>query len=100
VCDLTCFHCQQCAEKYIKALLQEAGLKIPRIHELEDLLVLLVPGDSTLNVLQKSAAFLSGFAVDNRYPGTHVTRRKTKVAVRRASYLRREIRIRLGLEKR
>ena len=28
--DLRCFHCQQTAEKYLKALLQELGLTIPR----------------------------------------------------------------------
>ena len=28
--DGVCFHCQQAAEKYLKALLQEAGLPIPR----------------------------------------------------------------------
>ncbi|MCE9531588.1 MAG: HEPN domain-containing protein [Planctomycetes bacterium] len=28
--DIVCFHCQQCAEKYLKALLEELGSNIPR----------------------------------------------------------------------
>jgi HEPN domain-containing protein len=32
--DLICFHCQQSAEKYLKALLQESGAVPPRTHNL------------------------------------------------------------------
>ena len=46
--DLICFHCQQSAEKYLKALLQEWGLVPPRIHDLVKLLNLLLPHDATL----------------------------------------------------
>ena len=35
--DAVCFHAQQCAEKYLKALLQERGSTIPRTHNLEAL---------------------------------------------------------------
>jgi len=28
--DAVCFHCQQCAEKYLKALLQESAAPVPR----------------------------------------------------------------------
>ena len=44
--DLLYFHCQQAAEKYLKALLQELSLVIPRLHDLEDLLHLALPHDS------------------------------------------------------
>ncbi len=30
--DAVCFHCQQCAEKYLKAVLQENDKRIPKIH--------------------------------------------------------------------
>jgi HEPN domain-containing protein len=30
----TCFHCQQCAEKLLKAALLAEGVDIPKIHEL------------------------------------------------------------------
>jgi hypothetical protein len=41
--DLACFHSQQAAEKYLKALLQEAGAVVPKTHDLKDLLDLLLP---------------------------------------------------------
>jgi len=36
--DGLCFHAQQCAEKYLKALLCEAAMEIPRTHDLVALL--------------------------------------------------------------
>src|ERR1051326_2694161 len=39
--DELCFHCQQSAEKYLKALLEELGLAIPKTHNLDDLFGLL-----------------------------------------------------------
>src|ERR1700730_14181122 len=50
--DAVCFHCQQCAEKYLKAFLQELGLSIARIHDLERLLADLLPHDATLKSLR------------------------------------------------
>ena len=34
--DQICFHCQQAAEKYLKALLQEQGAAVPRTHDLPE----------------------------------------------------------------
>ena len=36
--DLICFHCQQSAEKYLKAFLQEHRVVFPRTHSLIELL--------------------------------------------------------------
>ena len=33
--DSVCFHCQQCAEKYLKGLMEEAGLTVPKTHFLD-----------------------------------------------------------------
>jgi HEPN domain-containing protein len=41
--DAVCFHAQQCIEKYLKARLQEAGVRFPRTHDLEELLDLVIP---------------------------------------------------------
>ena len=32
-----CYHAQQCIEKYLKAVLQEQGCPIPKIHDLTSL---------------------------------------------------------------
>jgi HEPN domain-containing protein len=41
--DMVCFHCQQSAEKYLKASLEEASIHFPKTHDLESLLALLLP---------------------------------------------------------
>lgn len=63
------FHCQQAAEKYLKALLQNLGAAVPKTHDLRNLLDLLVPHDGTLEKLRRSATSLTRYAVDYRYPG-------------------------------
>src|SRR5438309_6461745 len=67
--DVVCFHCQQAAEKYLKALLQESGLMVPRTHDLVQVLNLLLPSDATLASLRRKSHALTRYAVDYRYPG-------------------------------
>jgi len=42
--DVVCFHCQQCAEKYPKALLVSFGIAFPKTHDLVVLVNLLGEG--------------------------------------------------------
>jgi HEPN domain-containing protein len=96
--DLICFHCQQAAEKYLKALLQEFGMMVPRTHDLGDLLDLLVPHDATLRRLRRGVIFLTQFAVDYRYPGENATKRQADAAIRWTERIRGELRVRLGMK--
>src|SRR5437879_4306253 len=73
--DLVCFHCQQSAEKYLKALLQDLGAVVPKTHDLEDLLDLLLPHDATLAPLRRALHSLTRYAVDFRYPNYRTTTR-------------------------
>ena len=95
--DAACFHCQQAAEKYLKALLQETGLAVPRTHELEDLLDLLLPQDATLAPLRRGLRSLTPYAVNFRYPGVRATTRRMQAALRQAERVRTALRARLGL---
>jgi HEPN domain-containing protein len=95
--NLACFHCQQSAEKYLKALLQELGLVVPRTHELNDILDLLLPHDATLASLRQGLRSLTRYAVSFRYPGVRATTRRMQAALRQAERVRRELRVRLGL---
>src|SRR2546430_2520215 len=63
-----CFHCQQAAEKYLKALVKEAGGVIPRTHDLVKLLTLVTP-HYRLRGFKQGLEFLNRFAVETRYPG-------------------------------
>lgn len=95
--DLVCFHCQQAAEKHLKALLQEFDVRIPRIHELNQLLKLLLPYDPSLKGLKRFVRSLSRYAVEYRYPGESATSREMRAALRNAERVRTEVFIRLGL---
>lgn len=67
--DAVCFHAQQCAEKYLKAVMVEAGMRVPRIHDLEALVNLLSGLYPDLERILHSARILSAMAVEVRYPG-------------------------------
>src|ERR1035438_4548611 len=79
--DVVCFHAQQCAEKYLKARLQEAGLAVPRDHDLTALLHRLLPVEPTWRQLSGDLDFLTDFAVEFRYPGTSADGETARVAV-------------------
>jgi HEPN domain-containing protein len=85
---MVCFCCQQAAEKFLKALVEELGLTVPRTHNLEDLLGLLRPHHPSLLPLRRGLLFLTRFAVDTRYPGFHARKRQAIAALRWAGEVR------------
>ncbi len=95
--DEVCFHCQQSAEKYLKALLEELGLAIPRTHNLDDLLGLLLPHHASLGSVRRGLIFLTDFAVGFRYPFDNASRRQAAAALRWAGKARDACRLLLGL---
>lgn len=95
--DQICFHCQQAVEKYLKALLQEGGLSIPRTHDLEDLHDLLAPAYPQLGVSKSRLGTMTDYAVGYRYPGMHATSGNTKSSLRLAEQVRLKVRLALGL---
>ena len=96
--DIVCFHCQQAAEKYLKALLQESGMVVPRTHELADILDLLVPGDANLAPLRRKADSLTQYAVDYCYPGPMASKRQIGAAIRHVDLMRLECRSKLDIQ--
>lgn len=63
-----CFHAQQAAEKFMKALIIARYARPPRTHKLTDLLGALRKLGIDLGDLHDDARFLSPFAVEVRYP--------------------------------
>jgi HEPN domain-containing protein len=96
--DVICFHCQQSAEKYLKALLQELGLPIDYTHDLTELLLDLLPSHPSLKALGRGSGFLSNFAVDVRYPGKTASKRQVTAALRWEDRVRTAARDLLGLK--
>lgn len=66
VTDVICFHCQQAAEKYLKALLIYMEKDVPKTHNIEYLQTLLKESHPEISELEVKD--LSLFGVDVRYP--------------------------------
>src|SRR5258708_7454094 len=95
--DQLCFHGQQCAEKYLKALMDESGMTIEKTHDLDRLLDRLLPAHPSLRSLRRGLPFLSQFAVGIRYPGEDATKRQAIAVNRWAGRVRDACRAVLGV---
>ena len=66
--DVVCFHCQQAAEKLLKAFLTVSGHSPPRTHDLLLLLEEVLRINVAAEALRDSLALLMPYAVEIRYP--------------------------------
>lgn len=96
--DMVCFHCQQAAEKYLKASLEEAAIHFPKTHDLETLLTLLITGQPFLATLIPATQRLKPFGVLIRYPGNDATKTQAKQALADCKAIRSEVRQAFGLK--
>lgn len=94
--DAVCFHAQQCAEKYLKAVLVENGVRVPRIHDLEALINLLTDQYSELQNVMRFARILSAMSVEVRYPGMIADEDDAEESLRAAMAIREVVRMILG----
>ncbi len=92
-----CFHAQQCAEKYLKAFLEEHGIAFSKTHDLVALLDLRRGLLQELHPLRAQLANLSTFSVAARYPGAQADRQAVENAMRTAEEVRSVVRRKLGL---
>jgi HEPN domain-containing protein len=92
-----CFHCQQLAEKAIKALLTYNSIRFKKIHNLDVLLSLL--NDPDFKDVWQYAEILNTFAVDTRYPGEYAEpeREDAEEALRMATEIYDLVKQKLGL---
>lgn len=65
-----CFHCQQAAEKYLKAYVVAHSLQFRKTHDLVEILELCKEKDKEFTQLDDDVRRLSGYYVDTRYPTT------------------------------
>jgi HEPN domain-containing protein len=67
--DAGVYHCQQAAEKALKALLTLDEIPFPKSHNLRSLLDLTLPQHPELSGLAKACILLTPYATEFRYPG-------------------------------
>ena len=66
--DTVCFHCQQAAEKLLKAFLVGKGRTYPITHDLLAILESIIPINAEAEQLRDDLALLTPYAVEVRYP--------------------------------
>ncbi len=89
-----CFHSQQCAEKYLKALLIRHQIEFPWTHEIEKLLGLVASVDAPLARSLADADKLTPYGVVIRYRSSfpHVSLELAREAFEIASKVRDAVR--------
>ena len=97
LCGPICFHAQQCIEKYLKAWLQEANLPVPRTHNLNELLKLIVPSQPKWRAWRLDFKKFKPHAVDVRYGTYSAKETDVEQAVRVCTEVRHAIRTTLQL---
>jgi len=96
--DGACFHAQQCAEKYLKARLFEAGIEFAKVHDLVALLNHAVAVEPGWELFREDLAYLSDFAVTYRYPGESADKQAADDARKRCRKFRLAARAALEME--
>ena len=95
--DGICFHAQQCAEKYLKARLCEAGIAFPKVHDLVALLEHALAVEPQWEAHRADLAFLTDFGVMYRYPGDSADRQAAVDARRHCRAFRKAARAAFSL---
>ena len=95
--DTACFHSQQCAEKYLKAFLQEKRIRFERTHVLGSLVGLCISADKEFKKIAADLDSLEGYGVAIRYPGTSASLELAENAYAAATRVRKFIRKKLKL---
>lgn len=66
--DTVCFHCQQAAEKLLKAFLVARSTRPPRTHDLMDLYTRVLALEPGIKEHREWLVLLQPYAIDIRYP--------------------------------
>jgi HEPN domain-containing protein len=96
--DTACFHCQQCAEKYVKAFLTEHDIDFPRNHDLVRLLMLCLTVDESFETIRDNLRRLENYGVIIRYPGFTVPLELAHEALEDASRVREFVKKKLRIK--
>ena len=75
--EIICFHCQQAAEKALKAYLISIDMRVPRTHDLDELLDLCEKHES-IKSLRDTTIPLNDYSVMARYPSLELTNAQDK----------------------
>ena len=97
---IVAFHCQQSAEKYIKAVLTSQQIEFGKTHDISVLLDRLGSGKIDLETVLQPAGDLTVYGVQARYPGDgpEIDEAEAARAVELARMVARSIKDELGVD--
>ena len=95
--DAAAFHCQQAAEKYLKAFLVSRQIEFPKTHNIRELLGFVASVDKKLAQFLKPSIVLTPYGVLVRYPddGQRVDHKKAVIAVGLAQKVEKSVKKKL-----
>ena len=81
-----CYHCQQCAEKSLKAYAIARSEVLTKTHDLETILEQCIKHDDRFNAFGLICPILTGYAVFSRYPVSEdsINENDMKIALKNA----------------
>ena len=83
--EIICFHCQQSAEKYLKAFMFLHDIEPEKTHDLEMLLDICQEYNENFSLLLSKVTVLKRYAVTPRYPNElEITNEDMKTAIQYA----------------
>lgn len=90
--EIICYHCQQSAEKFLKAYLIFKNIAPKKTHDLEELFKECRKFDEKFTFIEDECSNLTDFAVNTRYPyEMNLTLEDTKKAVKDAEKIKEYI---------
>jgi HEPN domain-containing protein len=92
-----CFHAQQCAEKYLKAILVSRRIAFPKTHDLLMLTTLCDENGILIPIDPKDLNRLNDYSIQVRYPGENPTLEEAQEALEIAKKVRLFVRKFLSL---
>ena len=95
---VVCYHFQQCAEKYIKALIIHKGSAFPKTHDLNALSDISEANGIFIGMNENDLETLSGYAVTARYPSADPSEEDMQEALKLIKTIRKFSRTFLGLK--
>jgi HEPN domain-containing protein len=91
VTESICFHCQQAAEKFLKAYSVFLGISFTKTHEIGELITKCENKDKEISIFKNEADKLTDYAISVRYPEEPLepTLEEAKEAFRMAKKIRK-----------
>jgi HEPN domain-containing protein len=96
--DVVCNQCQQCIEKYQKALLARHQITFMKTHDLVQLKDLIATVDPDIHLIHAQLLSLNPYGIDIRYPGVDATPTDARNAITAMKVARKLLRAKLSLK--